>query len=49
VYQRLGGPNGARRMNAVGTNFTALSGEDIRRLADHAEWQVLATHALYWA
>lgn len=48
VYARLGGADGARRANGVGTNFTALSHDDVERLALHAEWQVLATHALYW-
>lgn len=49
VYARLGGADGARRMNRVATNFSALAHDDVEGLALHAEWQVLATHALYWA
>jgi predicted acylesterase/phospholipase RssA len=48
VYDRLGGAEGSARLNAVPTNFTALSRAQIEALAMHAEWQVLATHALYW-
>lgn len=49
TYERLGGASAAARMNAVPTSFTGLPREQVEALATHAEWQVLATHALYWA
>ncbi len=48
AYRRLGEARGTERMNSVSTNFTALKHADVEDLATHAEWQVLATFALYW-
>lgn len=48
VYEALGGSARAGALNRVATQFTALSAADVDALALHAEWQVLATHALYW-
>jgi predicted acylesterase/phospholipase RssA len=46
-YDALGGDKGAQSMNAVATNFTALSGRVLDQLSAHAAWQVHATHAIY--
>lgn len=40
-------PASAERANAVGTNFTGLSGPDIDALERHAMWQVHACRAVY--
>ena len=45
-YEKVG--MSAAKLNAIGTNFTALSAKQLASLAEHAYWQVLATYALYW-
>jgi predicted acylesterase/phospholipase RssA len=47
--QGFGGRKGVERANAVTTNFTALSSEDLAALFAHARWQVHALKAVYWA
>lgn len=46
-YEKLGGDDAARTMNDVPTNFTALKNEVVTQLAEHAAWQIHATHAIY--
>lgn len=48
AYARLGGDAGARAVNEVATNFTALSARTVDRLEAHAAWQIHASHAVYW-
>jgi hypothetical protein len=48
VYAALGGSARAEALSRVATGFTALAPGDVEALAQHAEWQVRATHAIYW-
>jgi predicted acylesterase/phospholipase RssA len=36
------------QLNAIGTHLWPMSADQLRALAQHAYWQVLATFALYW-
>jgi predicted acylesterase/phospholipase RssA len=48
AYAAMGGDERVAELNRIGTGFTALSSRDVEGLAQHAAWQVRATHALYW-
>jgi NTE family protein len=47
LYEEMGGDASASRVNEVGTNFTGLSGDVLRALRLHAEWQMHAANAIY--
>src|SRR5258707_14020713 len=45
LYAALGGDEGVDEVNRTPTNFTALRPELIRKIALHAQWQTIASHA----
>ena len=48
IHGAMGGDARIRQLNCVGTQFTALSEQDLEGLKAHARWQVHAMRALYW-
>ncbi len=47
-YAKLGGDEGASRMNKVATNFTALPRQTVEQLEAHAAWQIHLAREVYW-
>lgn len=48
-HSKMGGDRMVPLLNKVETSFCALPRKTIRRLAEHAAWQVHATHVVYYA
>jgi hypothetical protein len=48
IYDLMGGEEAVQELNQISTGFTALSEKEIDGLHQHAFWQTLAGHAVYW-
>jgi hypothetical protein len=48
IYAAMGGAAAVERVNRIPTGFAALARADVAALGDHARWQVMANHAVYW-
>lgn len=47
AWRRLGGTQGQKIAGSVSTSFTGLTQDQLDCLAQHAAWQVYASHAVY--
>ncbi len=48
IFEAMGGNERVDHLNTIATSFSALPGEIVSGLCEHARWQVHAAKAVYW-